>query len=116
MDGNRCVLILDVKVDEINSLITFLCFKNEEGKRGRGLWKFNSSLIENAEYVLQMKKIILDTLNERFNENILDDQVIWEHLKYNVRKYNIKFSKELAKSTNKITTNLETKLKHFEKT
>ena len=27
-----------------------------------------------------MKKIILDTLNEMFNENILDDQVKWEYL------------------------------------
>ena len=61
-----------------------------------------------------MRKFILDTLNERFNENILDDQVIWEYLKYNIRKYTIKFSKELAKSTNKITTDLKTKLKHFE--
>ena len=97
-----------------HSPITFSCFKNEESKRGRGLWKFNNSLIENAEYVLQMKKFILDTLNELFNENILDDQVIWEYLKYNIRKYTIKFCKELAKSTNKITTDLKTKLKHFE--
>ena len=58
-------------------------------KRGRGLWKFNNSLIEKAEYVLQMKKIILDTLNELFNENILDDQVNWEYMKYNIRKYTI---------------------------
>ena len=62
-----------------------------------------------------MKKFILDTLNELFNENILHDQVIWEYLKYNIRKHTIKFFKELAKSTNKITTDLETKLKHFEK-
>ena len=55
--------------------ITFSCFKNEESNRGRGFWKFNNSLIENVEYVLQMKKFILDTLNELFNENILDDQV-----------------------------------------
>ena len=62
-----------------------------------------------------MKKIILDTLNELFNENILDDQVKWEYLKYNIRKYTIKFSKELAKNTNKTIDDLETKLKHYEK-
>ena len=72
-------------------------------------------MIENVEYVIQMKKIILDTLNELFNENILDDQVKWEYLKYNIRKYTIKFSKKLAKNTNKIIADLETKLKHFEK-
>ena len=55
----------------------------------------------NEEYVLQMKKFILDTLNELFTENILDDQVKWEYLKYNIRKYTIKFSKELAKTQTK---------------
>ena len=93
----------------------FSCFKNKESSRGRGLWKFNNSLIENEEYALQIKKFILDNLNELFNENILDDQVNWEYLKYNIRKYTIKFSKELAKITNKTIDDLETKLKHYGK-
>ena len=83
------------------SPITFLYFKNEESKRGRGFWKFNRSLIENEEYVHQMKKLISDTLNELFMENILDDQVKWEYLKYNIRKCSINFSKKLAKNTKK---------------
>ena len=62
-----------------------------------------------------MKKFILDTLNELFHENILDDQVKWEHLKYNIRKYTINFSKELARNTNKTIDHLETKIKHYEK-
>ena len=62
-----------------------------------------------------MKKFISDTLNDIFNENVLDDQVKWEHLKYNIRKYTINFSKKLAKNTNKKIVDLETKLKHFEK-
>ena len=98
-----------------HSPITFSCLKIEKSNRGRHLWKFDNSLIENVEHVLQMKKFILDTLKELFNENILDDQVIWEYLKYNIRKYTIKFSKELAKNTNKTIDDLETKLKHYEK-
>ena len=62
-----------------------------------------------------MKKFISDTLNELFNENILDDQVKWEYLKHNIRKYTINFSKELAKNTNKTIDDLEAKLKRFEK-
>ena len=58
-----------------HSPITFSYCKNEESNRGRGFWKFNNSLTENGEYVLQMKNFILDTLNELLNENILDDQV-----------------------------------------
>ena len=96
-----------------HSPVTFSCLKNEECNRGRGLWKFNYSLIENVEYVLQMKKFLLDTLNELFNENILGDQVIWEYLKYKIRKYIIKFSKELAKHTKTIIADLETKLKQM---
>ena len=84
-----------------HSPITFSCFKNEETKRGKSFCKFVNSLIENEEYVLQMKKLILYSLIELFNANILDDQVKWEYLKYNIRKYTINFSKRLAKNTNK---------------
>ena len=62
-----------------------------------------------------MKKFVSDTLNKLFNENILDDQVKWEYMKYNIRKYTINFSKTLAKNSNKQIVDLKTKLKHFEK-
>ena len=80
-----------------HSPISFSYCKNEESNSGRGFWKFNNSLIENEEYVQQMKKCISDTLNELFNENILDDQIKWEYFKNNIRKYTINFSKQLAK-------------------
>ena len=57
----------------------------------------------------------LDTLNELFNKNVLDDARKWEYLKYNIRKYTINFSKTLAKNKSKKIVDLETKLKHFEK-
>ena len=76
-----------------HSPITFSCVKNEESNRGRGFPKFNNNFIENEEYVLEMKKFILDTLNELFNENILDDQVKWEYLKYTIKKHTTNFQK-----------------------
>ena len=76
-----------------HSPITFSCVKNEESNRGRGFRKFNNNFIENEEYVLEMKKFILDTLNELFNENILDDQVKWEYLKYTIKKHTTNFQK-----------------------
>ena len=98
-----------------HSPISFSYCKNEERNRGRGFWKFNNSLIENEEYVQQMKKYISDTLNELFNENILDDQIKWEYFKYNIRNYAINFSKKITKNTNKKSVDLESKLKHFER-
>ena len=37
--------------------IKFSYFNNAEGNRDIGFWKFNNSLTENEEYVLQMKKL-----------------------------------------------------------
>ena len=37
-----------------------------------------------------MEKLVSDTLNE---ESILDDQVKYECLKYNIRKYTVSLSK-----------------------
>ena len=54
-----------------HSPVAYSYCKNEESNRGRGFWKFNNSLIENEEYVHEMKKFISDTLNELFKENIL---------------------------------------------
>ena len=85
-----------------HSPISFSYCKNEESNRGRGFWKFNNSLIENKEYVQQMK----DTLNEIFNENILHDQIKWEYFKYKIRNYNNNFSKKTRKNTNKKNVNL----------
>ena len=81
-----------------HSPITFSYRKNEESNRARGFWKFNNSLIENEEYVHQMKKIVSDILNELFNDNILDDQVKWEYLKYNIRNTLSTFLKNQQKT------------------
>ena len=72
-------------------------------------------MIKNGEYVHEMKNFISDTLNQLFNENILEDQVKWEYLKYNIGKYTIIFTKKLEKNKNEKIADLETKLKHFEK-
>ena len=98
-----------------HSSITYPYCKSEESNIGRGLWKFNNILIENEEYVHQMKKLVSDTLNELFNQNVLADQIKWEYLKYKIRKCTINFSKKLTKNTNKKIIDLETKLKDFEK-
>ena len=44
-----------------------------------------------------MKEHISTCFNILEKENILDDQVRWEYLKYEVRKFSIKFSKAQEK-------------------
>ena len=65
--------------------------------KGKGWWIFNSSLTLNKEFAEKMKEYISTCLNLLEKGNILDDQVRWEYLKYEIRKFSIKFSKAQAK-------------------
>ena len=75
------------------------------------MWKFNNSLISNVE---KMKNYISDILNFLNNENIKDEQVIWQYLKYEIRKFTIQYSKQLARALREERECLERKLKILE--
>ena len=92
----------------------FSLFSKSEGKRGKGLWKHNNSLCEKSAYINSMKKHIISTLENLKNENITDEQSVWEYLKYEIRKFSKKFSKEAARSKKIESSALETKLKILE--
>ena len=48
------------------------------------------------------------------NDNLRNEQVRSEYLKYVIRKFTIRFSKNLAKEVRKVTQFLEGKVKHLE--
>ena len=66
----------------------------EDDQRGRGYWKFNSSLIADPEYTNEMKKNIKIWKEEL--RDINDERVVWEILKYNIRRYSQKYSSQKA--------------------
>ena len=80
----------------------------------KGLWKFNKSLLLNKEYVEKIKKHILLTIKMLYNDDLRDEQVRWEYLKYEIRKFTILFSKNLAKEARKEKQSLEENVKYFE--
>ena len=75
--------------------------------RGRGLWKFNNSLISNTNFVDEMKTLIQKVIFGFENDTYLTDQVKWELLKYEIRKFGINFSKKLAQNSLKLQRDLE---------
>ena len=85
-----------------------------EFSHGKALWKFNKSLLLNKDYVEKVKEHILLTIKMLDNDDLRDEQVRWEYLKYEIRKFTIHFSKNLAKEVRKQTQSLEEKVKHFE--
>ena len=58
-----------------------------------------------------MKAHIANTQKSLDKENIRDDQARWEYLKYEIRKFSIKFSKLLSKNTKTQNLLLEKKNK-----
>ena len=79
--------------------------------RGRGLWKFNNSLISNTNFVDEMKTLIQKVIFHFENDAYLTDQVKWELLKYEIRKFAINFSKKLAQVSVNYKENWKLKLK-----
>ena len=81
-----------------HSPITLSLCHLKEFSRGRGLWKFKKSLLENENYREQMKTLIKNVLNNLDQDNIVDPQFRWEYLKYEIRKFSIYFSKDIARN------------------
>ena len=66
----------------------FLSFeKGNSFFRGKGLWKLNKCLISDSKYVESMKKHICETSFLLDNQHIIDEQLRWEYLKYEIRKF-----------------------------
>ena len=77
--------------------------------RGTRFWKFNSSLTKDQNYKTEIKQLIRNFSNE--NEFLLNRQLKWEPLKYEVRKFTIKYTKHVSKEKRQLKTNLENQLK-----
>ena len=86
-----------------HSLIT-LAFTFINQPKGRGVWKFNNSLVGDIEYVNLVKKIILETKQQycrgEYKENedpydlqlAINDQLVFEMLKLNIRARTIPYT------------------------
>ena len=118
ISNNMEELVKNVKI--LNALSTdhsplfcsFLDFTNIS--RGRGLQKFNNSLISNTNFVDEMKTLIQKVIFGFENDTYLTDQVKWELLKYDIRKSAINFSKKLAQNSCKLQRDLEAKIKKLQ--
>ena len=71
---------------------------SSETPRGRGLWKFNNSLLNNEHYVNKIRTTYFQTCS--YYSELTDKRLFWEMLKMEIRTATISFSKNLAKSKN----------------
>ena len=70
---------------------------SKDNRRGKGLWKFNNSLLHDDSF----RTVISSTINKSLTDNAgFNPHVIWEILKYDIRKNCIKYSMDRSKVKN----------------
>ncbi len=77
-------------------------------QRGRGFWKFNSSLLKDIDYVSNVTDIINRLKIE--TENALDMQMRWDFIKTEIRSYSVHYSSQKNRERKKFKAKLEADL------
>jgi len=108
-DINKCNIMPGVHSD--HSIISVEIGRNFE-TRGKGFWKFNSSLLHDPHYVFEVKNIIKKSEQE-LNHNI-DKGLIWEIVKLRIRSFSIPYCIRKKKEKKKFKNELEETLKELE--
>ena len=106
-----CDIKPSIKTD--HSLITLKLVSSQDGQRGRGLWKFNTSLLADKDFVNHITNLIQD-LKEQYS-TVENHSLKWELIKMDLRHACIEFSKQKAKMTQKIENDLKKTLETLNK-
>ena len=97
---------LDALLTDHSPVFCSISKQNEVNKRkDTGLWKFNNSLISNTDFVKQIKQLIQNIKQQELSESEQTDQIKWELLMYEIRKFAITFSRNISQNTKKVNVN-----------
>ena len=69
--------------------------------RGPGFWKLNCSLLKDVNYINTIKKIIQQTKDTYMNDNEVDDILLWEMIKCNIRGETVQYASRKKKHDKK---------------
>ena len=92
--------------------IIYLHICSSSIKRGRGFWKFNSSLLKDLEYVNKINDIIQNLKEE--TSYMSDMQLRWDFIKSEIRGYTIQYSSRKLKERREFKLSLEKELYDIE--
>ena len=92
--------------------IIFVHISNSLVKRGRGFWKFNSTLLRDLEYVNSISRLI-DSLKEE-TIDISNKQLRWEYIKTELRGFTLQYSRKKNQAKKEFKLKLEKDLYNIE--
>lgn len=79
-----------------HSAITLMFQNISNLQKGPSFWKFNCSLLSDSNYVTEMRNKLREWIDD---DEIGDEQLKWELLKYKIRKFTCTFSKHKKDET-----------------
>ena len=107
---DKCVMLPSLSSDHSPVKLSLKVTTNNF-KRGRNYWKFNNSLLGNELFCNGLKREIETQKNSIAN---IDPQMKWELLKFEIRRFSRKFSKNLANEKRENQTKWEEIVKNYE--
>ena len=87
----------------------------EKGDNGPGFWKFNFSLLDDENYVDEVKNYFQMWIAEG-EKDLQDKRAIWDWLKFNIRSHAINYSKIKSRQKRETETRLQNELEFSEAT
>ena len=103
-------IIPAIKTD--HSAITLIFKQVADHKPGPSYWKFNSSLVDDSKYIDFIKSSYPMWLVEY--KDITSKRLLWDIIKYRIRKETISFSKRKAKERRDELSALEREVKRWQ--
>ena len=96
-------------VQSDHSAIVLKIFPVKEHIKGASYWKFNNSLLNEKNFVSQMKIKIPEFYQEA--TELSNPNARWDYIKYQIRQFSWKISKEKAKQRKAKRIDLESRIK-----
>ena len=95
-----------------HSLLELTLVLENNQKRGRGLWKLNTSLLHDKDYIKLIKGTIQDAKEDIANLN--DKQMAWDYVKCRIRTESISFAIKKGKRQRERINSLSQRLAYLE--
>ena len=95
---SKCEILSSLLSDHSPILITI---NTDEGffKKGKNYWKFNKLLLKDNGYVTGVKKLVAE---KKVEYGGMNNQIKWELIKFEIRKFTMAFSKKVAREKRKL--------------
>ena len=109
-DIEKSDIISSINSDHSAIILHFSSISKQ--KYGLSFWKFNASLTEDMNYVALLTKSVPEWLAE-FSA-VTDERVLWDLIKYRIRQFSIKYSKEKTREKRERVSKIEKRLQTCE--